>query len=212
MRRASGYFAKSHLKSACAAEPACGSSLPWALLKGPQGPRALSYGEGEKAWALPRDTQAHAGHDPLLLFLSLPLPLRARQPCGARVLEKAGRGLAMSATAQICIPVRASPSAASLATTRPLLPGCSIRPPRRREVFFAPCRPIPCPGPCPWPGGGKGLHEAWRDDAARVPQGTREVVAAAPRRQARPSRPVETPPTGSFDRIEAGADVAAWLQ
>ena len=35
---------------------------------------------------------------------------------------------------------------------------------------------------------------------------------AAPRRQARPARPVQRPSTRAFDRIEAGADVAERLK
>ena len=108
-----------------------------------------------------------------------------------------------------------TPSAASPAATQPAYSGRAIRHPRLGEDFPGPGRPIPGPGLPPRPRRGPDAVEARRCRHCPSPPGgpgIREAVVAAPRRQARPARPVQRPSTRAFDRIEAGADVAERLK
>ena len=81
--------------------------------------------------------------------------------------------------------------AASLAMTQPTIPQPRLSPPATEWDLPAPRRPIPGPGPPPLPWWNQvRLKARWE----RI----REVVAAAPRRQARLSRQVPRPATGAF--------------
>ena len=84
--------------------------------------------------------------------------------------------------------------------------------PNRVGTYPPPVAPYLARALLPCPGGARSDWKFGMDDAVQVPQGIREMVAAAPRRQTRTFRPVATAATGAFDRIEADTDVAELLE